>query len=165
MSYPLKTSLGIALALALSGHVAGQGVVVQHNLSLGLATTMAQATLAACRAQGFHTAAAVVDRAGQTLVLLRDEQATAQHLEMARRMAYTARMFQITSMEFRDRTAKDPTLAGQRSIADILPLGGGVPVRIGDETIGAIGSAGSPTQEADDGCAKAGLARAAELLK
>jgi len=172
MSYTLKASFGIVVALIVSGRVTGQGqgvasqgLVMQRSLSLGMAKTIAEATLAECKSKGFNTAAAVVDRAGQPLVLLRDEQATAQILEMARRKAYTARMFRTTSMEFRNRTAKDPTLAGQRDLADILPLGGGVPIQVGNDTIGAAASAGATSQEADESCAKAGIAKVADLLK
>jgi uncharacterized protein GlcG (DUF336 family) len=139
-------------------------VVTQRSVSLGLAKTIAEATLAACREKGYHTAAAVVDRAGQVLVILRDEQGTAQLAEMARRKAYTARMFRTTTMEFQKRTADNPQYAGQRNLPDILALSGGVPIKVGDETIGAVGSAGS-TLEQDDACAKAGVAKVADLLK
>ena len=67
--------------------VAGQGVVMQKALSLGLAKTIAEAALAECKAKGYSTSVVVVDRAGQTLVMLRDEAASAQTLEMARRKA------------------------------------------------------------------------------
>ena len=130
-----------------------QGVVMQRNLSLTMAKTIAEATLAECKSKGFNTAAAVVDRAGQVLVILRDEQATAQHAEMARRKAYTARMFRISTMEFQKRTAGDSLTAAQRDLADILALSGGVPIQVGNDTIGAVGSAGS-TLETDDACAK-----------
>jgi uncharacterized protein GlcG (DUF336 family) len=128
-----------------------------------MAKTIAEATLAECKAKGFNTAAAVVDRAGQVLVLMRDEQATVQVLEMARRKAYTARMFRMTTTEFQKRTG-DPTLAPQRDVADILALGGGVPVQVGADTIGGVGSAGS-NQEMDEACAMAGIAKVADLLK
>jgi len=141
-----------------------QGVVTQRNLSLPMAKTIAEATLAECKSKGFNTAAAVVDRAGQLLVLLRDEQATAQQAEMARRKAYTARMFRISTMEFQKRTAGDSPMAAQRDLPDILALGGGVPIQVGNDTIGAVGSAGS-TLETDDACAKAGIAKVAEFLK
>ena len=140
-----------------------QGVVMQRNLSLSMAKTIAEATLAACKAKGFNTAAAVVDRAGQVIVLLRDEQATAQMLEMSRRKAYTARMFRRSTMEFQKRT-QDPLYIAQRDIADILALGGGLPIQIGDETIGGVGSSGS-SQEDDEACAKAGIAAVAHMLK
>jgi uncharacterized protein GlcG (DUF336 family) len=151
-------------AATLAAHPLAQGVVMQRNLSLAMAKTIAEATLAACKAKGFHTSAAVVDRAGQVLVIMRDEQATAQTAEMARRKAYTARMFRTTTIEFQKRTTADPTLTPQREVADILALGGGVPIQIGTETIGGVGSSGS-SQDSDDACAKAGVAKVADLLK
>jgi len=156
----------IATALTLFGlaasAAAAQGVVTQRNLSLGLAKAIAEATLGECKAKGFSTAAAVVDRAGQVLVILRDEQASAQTAEMARRKAYTARMFRMSTLDFQKRT-EDPKYAAQRDVADILALGGGVPINAGTETIGGIASSGS-TQDQDDACAKAGVAKVAELL-
>jgi uncharacterized protein GlcG (DUF336 family) len=140
-----------------------QGVVMQRNLSLGMAKTIADAALTECKSKGYNTSVAVVDRAGQVMVLLRDEQASAQTLEMARRKAYTARMFRTTTLEFQKRT-EDPKYAAQRDIADILALGGGAPILIGNEVIGGVGSSGS-SQEMDDACAKAGIAKVAGLLK
>jgi uncharacterized protein GlcG (DUF336 family) len=83
---------------------------------------------------------------------------------MARRKAYTARMFRVTTMEFEKRTQSDPARAAQRDIADILALSGGVPIQVGNDTIGGAGSAGS-TLETDDACAKAGVAKVADHLK
>lgn len=163
MSKTLKMLAGIGLALFFAGRAQAQGLVTERSLSLAMAKTIAEETLAQCRAKGYHTSAVVVDRAGQVLVMLRDEQATAQNAEMARRKAYTARMFRRTTLEFQKRTA-DPSYAPQRDIHDILALGGGVPIKVGDETIGGVGSAGS-TQETDDACAKAGVAKVADLLK
>ena len=147
----------------LSGRPHAQGIVMQRNLSLALAKTIAEATLAECKAKGFHTSVAVVDRAGQPLVLLRDEQASAQTLEMSRRKAYTARMFRTTTLEFQKRT-NDPAYIAQRDVSDILALGGGVPILVGNEVVGGVGSSGS-SQEMDDACAKAGVAKVADLLK
>jgi uncharacterized protein GlcG (DUF336 family) len=163
----LLAGLSVAVAaffLGFSGRLTAQGVVMQRNLSLPLAKTIAEATVAECKSKGFNTAAAVVDRAGQVLVILRDEQASPQTAEMARRKAYTARMFRTTTIEFQKRTASDPALAPQRDVADILALGGGVPIQVGNETIGGVGSSGS-SQEMDDACAKAGVAKVADLLK
>src|SRR5437899_98595 len=145
MSYTLKAFLVISAALIMSGRMYGQGVVTQRNLSLGMAKTIAEATLAECKSKGYHTAAVVVDRAGQVLVMLRDEEATGQVAEMARRKAYTARMFRTTTVEFQKRTS-DPAYAAQRNLPDILALGGGAVIQIGNDAIGAVGSSGS-TQE------------------
>ena len=163
MSHLLKALAGIGAAVMMCAPTNAQGLVTQRTLSLGMAKTIAEAALAACKSKGFNTAVAVVDRAGQVLVILRDEQATAQQAEMARRKAYTARMFRITTLEFQKRTA-DPAYAAQRDVADILALGGGAPIQVGNEIIGGVGSSGS-SQESDDACAKAGVAKVAELLK
>jgi uncharacterized protein GlcG (DUF336 family) len=160
-----KTLMRCALAVMMSASVAAQGVVMQRNISLPMAKAVAEATLAACKAKGFNTAAAVVDRAGQVLVLMRDERATPQVLEMARRKAYTSRMFRVPSSEFQKRTA-DPGAgnAAQRDLADIIALSGGMPIKVGDDTIGAVGSAGSNLEQ-DEACAKAGIDHVAHLLK
>jgi uncharacterized protein GlcG (DUF336 family) len=162
MPRTLKVLTGIGIALLLAGRASAQGLVTERNLSLPMAKTIAEAVLAECKSKGFNTAAAVVDRAGQVLVLLRDEKATAQVLEMARRKAYTARMFRTSTLEFQKRTS-DPTLAAQRDVSEILALGGGVPIQIGTEVIGGVGSSGS-SQEQDDACARAGIAKVADLL-
>ena len=154
----------LALVAALCGGANAQDLITQRNLSLGMAMTIAEATLNACKSGGFHTAAVVVDRAGQVLVMLRDEQAPAQTAEMARRKALTARVFRSTTLEFQKRAANDPELAPQRTVPEMLALGGGVPIKIGNEIIGGVGSSGS-NQTMDDACAKAGLAKVADLLK
>jgi uncharacterized protein GlcG (DUF336 family) len=156
-------SMSVGFALVIGGHASAQGVVMQRNVSLAMAKTMAEATLAECKSKGFHTAAAVVDRSGQIIVMLRDEQASAQTTEMARRKAYTARMFRMSTAEFAKRT-QDPLYTPQRDVADILALSGGVPVLVGNEVIGGVGSSGSSLEQ-DDACAKAGIAKVAELLK
>ena len=140
-----------------------QGLVSQRSVSLTMAKTIAEATLKACQAKGYHTSVAVVDRSGQVLVIMRDEQATAQTVEMARRKAYTARMYNSTTLDFQKRTT-DPNYAAQRDLTDILALGGGVPIRVGNDAVGGVASAGS-TQEQDDACAKAGIASIADQLK
>jgi len=155
--------IAAVLGMVAPGPATPQGLVTQRNLSLPMAKTIAEAALAACKQKGFNTAVAVVDRAGQVMVILRDEQATAQQAEMARRKAYTARMFRTTTLEFQKRTS-DPAYAPQRELPDILALGGGAPIQAGNDVIGGVGSSGS-NQENDDACAKAGVAKVAELLK
>ena len=157
-------ALYISIAMSSPPASEAQGVVMQRNMSLGMAKAVAEAAIGMCKAKGFNTSVAVVDRAGQVMVILRDEQATAQTVEMARRKAYTARMFRTSTLEFQKRTASDPTLTAQRDVADILALGGGVPIQAGNDTIGGVGSSGS-SQEMDDACARAGVAKIADLLK
>src|SRR5580765_634858 len=123
MTLKLLTTVAIGLAAIASGQTPAQGLVTQRILSLPMAKTIAEAALATCKEKGYNTAVAVVDRAGQVMVILRDEQATAQQVEMARRKAYTARMWRTTTLEFQKRTS-DPAYAAQRDLPDILELGG-----------------------------------------
>jgi uncharacterized protein GlcG (DUF336 family) len=155
----IRTVILTGLALVANG----QELVTQRNLSLPIAKTIAEAALAACKEKGYRTAVAVVDRAGQVMVVLRDEQADPITVEMAQRKAYTARMFRSTTLEFQKRTAEG-AYAAQRDLKDILALGGGVPIQAGRETIGGVASSGSG-QEQDEACAKAGIAKVAEMLK
>ena len=156
----LKFIAAACLALPLCA----QGVVLQKNLSLGLARTIAEAALRTCQEKGFHTSVAVVDRGGQLIVFLRDEQASPQTIEMARRKAYTARMFRMSTADFQKRTEPGQPYAGQRDLPDILALAGGVPIQVGNEIIGAVASSGSSLEQ-DDACAKAGIAAASAALQ
>jgi uncharacterized protein GlcG (DUF336 family) len=159
----MRTAILTAVLVLSPAAAQAQGLVTQKVLSLGLAKTIAEAALDECKSKGFATSVAVVDRAGQLLVLLRDESASAQTAEMSRRKAYTARMFRTSTMEFQKRTA-DPLYAAQRDVTDILALGGGVPIQVGSDVIGGVGSSGS-SQPQDDACARAGVAKVADLLK
>jgi uncharacterized protein GlcG (DUF336 family) len=140
-------------------------VLTERNISLRLATTMANAAIAACKTDGFDVTVAVVDRAGDLKVLLRADTANPHNADLARRKAYTARTFGVPSMEVAKRTNGPTDLSGQRFLVDIIPLGGGVPIMIGMDKIGGLGISGSPTQEADEKCANAALASVASQLK
>ena len=163
MPNALRWGIALGLGAMFAGAASAQGLVTEKILSLEMAKTIAEAALGECKTKGFHTSAVVVDRAGQVLVMLRDEMATATTADMARRKAFTARTFRSTTLDFQKRTM-DPAYAAQRDVADILALGGGVPIIAGGEIIGAVGSSGS-SQTQDDACAKAGVAKVAELLK
>jgi uncharacterized protein GlcG (DUF336 family) len=163
MARTASACVALGFTAFLAGHAHAQGVVMQRNLSLALARTIAEGALAECQGKGFHTSVAVVDRSGLPLVVLRDEQAGPHTLEMSRRKAYTARMFRTTTLEFQKRT-EDPAFTPQREVTDMLALGGGVPITVGNEIIGGVGSSGS-SQTQDDACAKAGIAKAADQLK
>lgn len=159
-------SLLVAAALtgAASFTVQGQ-VLMERNISLQLARTIGEAALAACKTDGFDVTAAVVDRAGDLKLLLRADSSNPHNADLARRKAYTARTFGVTSLEFAKRTSGASDLSGQRNLAEVIPLGGGIPIMVGNERIGAVGISGAPSQEADEKCAKAALSAAAGGLK
>ena len=156
----------VVLAAALVGafQAGAQGVVTQTILSLNAAKVIAEAALAECRGRGFHTSVAVVDRSGALLVVLRDELANPATIDMARSKAYTAVVFRSSTLDFQQATANDPARAPQRNVPGILALGGAVPITVNGEILGGVASSGS-SQKDDDECARAGLAKAAELRK
>jgi uncharacterized protein GlcG (DUF336 family) len=161
----VKTTLVIA-AFAGAASLPAQGqVLTEKNVSLQLSTTMANAAIAQCKADGYDVTVAVVDRAGDLKVLLRADTSNPHNADLARRKAYTARTFGVPSMDVAKRTNGPTDLSGQRFLVDIIPLGGGVPIMIGADKIGGLGISGSPTQEADEKCANAGLASVAAQLK
>ena len=107
---------------------------------------------------------AVVDRAGRVKVFLQGDGAAPHNIELARRKAYTARTFRRTSGEWAKRT--ETTNAGQRLLFDVIPQQGGVPIKVGDETIGGVGLSGATNGgPQEEGCAMAGVAKVADQLK
>jgi uncharacterized protein GlcG (DUF336 family) len=152
-------------AFAQSATPSGQasGAISERNISTPLARALADAAME-CSANGAGLAVAVVDRHGQVRVWIRGDSSAPHVFDLARRKAYTARTFRQTSLEWAKRS--ETALAGQRMLADVIPLGGGVPIKVGDETIGAIGVSGtSGGQEGDENCAKAAIAKVADQLK
>ena|ERR1051325_2225010 len=163
MSSVLK-ALASALALvAFAGGAYAQGVISERNVSMRLARSIADAAME-CAPNGAGLSVAVVDRSGQLKVLIRGDGSPPQGIELARRKAYTARAFRRSSLEWAKRT--ETSLIGQRSLAEVIPLGGGVPIKVGDDTIGAVGVSGtSGGQPGDDSCAQAAIAKVADQLK
>ncbi len=140
---------------------AGAQVLMQRDVSLGMALTIAMTASSEC---GAVTSIAVVDRAGRIKVLLQGDGGSPHNLELARRKAYTARTFRSTSAAWAKRT--ETTNQGQRLLTDVIPLSGGVPIMVGSETIGGIGLSGAPGGgDKEEACANAGIAKVADQLK
>src|ERR1700693_4014454 len=136
---PFRLATGATLAALLMFPSSGSAqVLMERDVSLRMALTIAEAALAEC---GVRTSVAIVDRAGRLRVFLQGDDASPHNLELARRKAYTARTFRTESAEWGKRT--ENANQGQRMLADVIPLGGGVPIRIGDDVIGAIGMSGA----------------------
>jgi uncharacterized protein GlcG (DUF336 family) len=141
--------------------VMGAQVLMARDVSLRMALTIAETAMNEC---GTNASVAVVDRAGRLRVFLQGDNANPHNIELARRKAYTARTFRAPSSEWAKRT--ETANQGQRMLTDVIPLGGGMPINIGMETIGGIGLSGAPGgQPQEEACAKAGIARVADQLK
>jgi uncharacterized protein GlcG (DUF336 family) len=163
MSLLLKVFAGLAITTALSSTVSAQGLVTQKNISLAMAQTIAQAALAQCESMGFKVSAAVVDRGGLTIVMLRGDGAGLHTPEGAERKAYTARTFSQPSADFVKRLSDRPDTIGSLQYTRVLALGGGLPIKAGNEVVGAVGVSGSPGK--DDVCSQAGIDKVADQLR
>ena len=159
----VKTFAGLAIATALSSTVFAQGLVTQKNISLAIAQTIAQSALTQCESMGFKVSVAVVDRGGLTIVMLRGDGAGLHTPEGAERKAYTARTFSQPSADFVKRLSDRPDTVGSREYTRVLALGGGLPIKVGNEVVGAVGVSGSPGK--DDVCSQAGIDKVADQLR
>jgi uncharacterized protein GlcG (DUF336 family) len=147
---------------AFSVTALSQELLTQKVISIDMAQTMAQAAVAQCRANGYRVTATVLDNGGNVKVIIRDDGAGLGTIDLSHRKAYSAVIFRRTSGE----TAKAfGAMTPPPTVAGTVMLAGGVPIKAGTETIGAIGVSGAPGGEKDEACADAGIAKVAEKLK
>jgi uncharacterized protein GlcG (DUF336 family) len=162
---PSKSSLLAGLVMVCAPAVPGHAqVLTQRDVSVRMGLVIAETALSECEKAGNSVSVAVVDRAGRLRVFLQADNAAPHNIELARRKAYTARTFGRTTAEWAKRTVDMPELAAQRNLTDVIALRGGVPIKVGNETIGAVGVSGS-SSEGDEACANAGLAKVADQLR
>jgi uncharacterized protein GlcG (DUF336 family) len=144
---------------------AAQEVIMEKALSLDMAHTIAQGALEKCRADGNHVSVTVVDRDGLIKVVLRDDGSGPHTLVTSRRKAFTSVTFRQPSADWAKRVLTEPAVAGLKDTEGTIALGGGLPIKAGNEVIGAIGVSGSPGGEKDEACANAGIQKLADKLK
>lgn len=155
-----------ALALSLIATAAGaQAVRTEKNISLELANQIAAATVAACSAAGYNVAAAVVDRAGSLRALQRADNAGPHTLSSSQAKAYTSASAKNTTLAMMEGAQKNPAGANLVYMPGFLLLGGGVPIKVGNEVIGAVGVGGAPGGHLDEKCAMDALEKVKDQLK
>lgn len=155
-----------ALVLVLCATaVSAQSVRTERNISLDLANQIAAATVAACTTNGYVVAAAVVDRAGSLRALQRADNAGPHTLSSSQAKAYTPASAKNTTLAMMEGAQKNPAGANLVYVPGFLLLGGGVPIKVGNEVIGAVGVGGAPGGHLDEQCAMAGIDKVKELLK
>ena len=126
---------------------------------------IASATVAACTAGGYNVSAAVVDRAGTLRALQRADNAGPHTVAAAQGKAYTSASAKNTTLAMLDNVQKNPAAATLVHIPGFLIVGGGVPVKVGNEVIGAVGVGGAPGGHLDEQCAMAALEKVKDQLK
>jgi uncharacterized protein GlcG (DUF336 family) len=152
-----------AITFGIPGGAKAQ-LLVHKDISLAMATTIARATIEACKTQGYNVSVHVLGREGQVILGVRNENASLITFENSMKKAYTARTFARSSGEFAAGVKGNPN-AGALFLTNITPAQGALPIKIGNETIGAVGVSGAPGGEKDEACAKAGIDKVAGDLE
>ena len=151
----------LALAMASStAWAANEPQVAQRqDVTLALANDLLNATLAACHADGRTGVAAVVDRGGNLVAVQRDDNVGPHNTLAAQRKAFTALSTKTATRLLSERARNNPDAENLNTLDELLLLGGGVPFKVGDQVIGAIGVAGAGGAEIDEGCALKAIAQ------
>lgn len=157
--------LSAAALLATTSLANAQAVRTEKNISLELANQIAAASVAACSAKGYNVTATVVDRAGSIRAVQRADNAGPHTLAASLQKAYTSASARNNTLAMMEGAQKNPAAANLVHIPGFLLLGGGVPVRVGNDVIGAVGIGGAPGGHLDEQCAVAALEQAKDQLK
>lgn len=152
----------VLASLIVFGAAFAQGVLTERNLSVALAEEAALAAMQKCQADGFRVSVVVLDRGGTFKAGLRNDGAGLHTFDTAWKKAFTSASIRIPTTTFVQRVQTNPGLG---SIVGVIALGGGLPISVGNEVIGAIGVGGAPSGEADEVCAKAGIDKIADRLR
>lgn len=166
----MNTKSYLAIALTALSFGARAELVTSNDLPMTLAMEAATEAVAACEKSNYRVTVTVLDRAGQTRVILKGDRATPHTLDSSRGKAYTVvtlgPILKLdTSGEIATRVRENPAAAGLSAIPGLVFLTGGVAVKSGDEIIAAIGVGGAPGGHLDEACAKAGIEKIKDRLK
>ena len=154
---------GFGVAALLAAPASAQ-LLAHKDLSMATALTIATTAIETCKGQGYRVSATIVGRNGEVIVQLRGDETGPHTMENSHKKAYTSRTFRIPSGEFVQRIKDNPT-SGAVHLTNIVAAQGALPIKIGEETIGAAGISGAPGGDKDEACVKAGLDKVADQLK
>ena len=139
-------------------------VVKKHSISSELAQKMVNAAVAKARELGVSENVAILDDGGNLKAFSRMDGTSIPTIEIAQNKAYTA-LFGVSTQEFFDFIQSDPSLlSGIPTLARVAAWGGGFPIKVNGEVVGAIGLSGAPTVQNDEDCARAALALVPDAL-
>jgi uncharacterized protein GlcG (DUF336 family) len=156
---------GFAAALCASAAApASAQTVTRKDISLEGALAIATTAIADCKTKGYRVSAAVVGRNGEILVHLRGDGTGPHTMDNSLKKAYTARTFRIPSGQMEERLKKNPQM-GAQYLPGFTTARGALPIKIGEDTVGAAGVSGAPGGEKDEACVQTGLDKVADQLK
>ena len=148
---------------ALAGPASAQ-LLSHKDLTSSIAMTIAETAIETCKANGYSVSVTVVGRSGEVILQVRGDNTGPHTVENSFRKAYTARTFRQASGEFAARVKADPGLP-LIHLSNVIANQGALPIKVGDDILGAAGASGAPGGEKDEACIKAGLDKVADQLK
>ena len=162
----IKITIGTAtLALACSLTISANAQLVTiKQLSLPIAATIATTAMETCKSQGYNVSVHIIGNMGEVLVALRGDNTGPHTMENSMRKAYTSRTSRAPSGDMVKRLKDNPQLS-QIYLTNIIAAQGALPIKIGEDVVGAAGVSGAPGGDKDEACVKAGLDNVADQLK
>jgi uncharacterized protein GlcG (DUF336 family) len=159
---PVRLALLASASIFVAAPASAQAPQVEKNVSMAMTIAIIQGAIEQCTKDGYKVTVTVVDKGGNVAGQVRGDGTGPHTMEFSRLKAYTARTRNQTSLE----TMKQmETMGFLRQIPGVVGVGGGVPIRAGNETIGGVGVSGAPGGEKDEVCANAGIAKVEAALK
>jgi uncharacterized protein GlcG (DUF336 family) len=158
------SAVAIALTLGFAQATPASAQLLEHkDLTASIAITIVQTAIETCKANGYAVSATVVGRNGEIIAQVRGDNTGPHTIENSFRKAYTARTFRSPSGAFVERVKADPT-SGLVHLNNVIANQGALPIKVGDDVIGAAGASGAPGGEKDEACVKAALDKVADQL-
>jgi uncharacterized protein GlcG (DUF336 family) len=156
---------GFAAALSCAFTApASADLLNQKAISAAIAVTIATTAIETCKTNGYAVSATIVGRNGEVIVQIRGDGTGPHTMENSFKKAFTARTFRIPSGEMEERLKKNPQM-GAQFLTGFTTARGALPIKVGEDTIGAAGVSGAPGGEKDEACVKAALDKVAGQLK
>jgi uncharacterized protein GlcG (DUF336 family) len=164
-SYALAAAAALVACTSIDARAADPLPTDSHKvLTAALALEAAQAAVAACKAQGYNVTVTIVDRTGATKVVLVGDGARPLTLEVTRRKAYTSAMQRVSTGDFTKRVSTPGAFNPGMFDSQLTTGLGGLPIKVGEDTIGGISAAGAPGGDKDEACANAGIDKIKDRL-
>jgi uncharacterized protein GlcG (DUF336 family) len=165
-SFALRVAAVTVAATCACAYAAPTGaqLLTHKDLTASIAITIAQTTIETCKANGYAVSSTVVGRNGEIIVQVRGDNTGPHTMEDSFRKAYTARTFRSPSSAVAERLKANPLL-GHVHLSNVLAIQGGLPIKVGDDVIGAASASGAMGGANDEICVKAGLDKVADQLK
>ena len=152
-----------ATVFALAAPASAQ-LLSRKDISAEIAMAIAQTAIATCKTNGYAVSATILGRNGEPVVQIRGDNTGPHTMENSFKKAFTARTFRIASGEMEERLKKNPQM-GAQYLTGFTTARGALPIKVGDDVIGAAGVSGAPGGEKDEACVQAALDKVKDQLK